>query len=340
MKKNIYIIPKFQSYVDSVQPHIYYPTKKENVDSGFIMDLFRDNALVFEIIDDKYYPLYFSNYQEETNKIKENSRYKFTKEEIKEIENHKFGNYIPKIKEDDDLEELISKLTLSGSISGETSTSVEAEVSFKIENDTFKQVNQGDDIKSWFNGNSLGSLTANVKSNPEESNTKLTITIAGTSEEEINKQTKVTIPAEKLTSGKSLESNNEITIKITQKEEVVATVNATGDITGNTSTPISKEVVLKLSNDTFKDLNSNDDVKSWFVDDGSSPTLGSLTANVKSNPEESNSKLTITIAGTSEEEINKQTKVTIPAEKLTSGKSLESNKINISISTARNKKQK
>ena len=335
MKKNIYIIPKFQSYVDSVQPHIYYPTKKDSVDLGFITDLFRDNALVFEVIDDKYYPLDNFNYKKETNKVKEEAEFIFTKEDIKKIEQNKFGNYIYKPKEDDDLEELLTKLTLSGSISGKTSTSVKAEITLKIENDTFKEVTQGNDVKSWFNGDSLGSLTANVKSNPEESNTKLTITIAGTTDEQINRQTKITIPADKLTGNKALESSNEINIKIDKKEVPQATLTATGDITGNTSTSISKEVVLKIENDTFKEVTQGNDVKSWFNGD----SLGSLTANVKSNPEESNTKLTITIAGTTDEQINRQTKITIPADKLTGNKALESsNEINIAITASSRKK--
>ena len=221
MKKKIFVVPKSKSYIDSVQPHIYYPKEIENAGIALIRDLFRDNALVFEIINDKYYPLTYQNYEQESTNIEKNEKYSFTKTEIDNIINGDYKNYVPEVIVDDELEEIVkvAKLTLSGSITGETSSPISAEVVLKLENDTFNTVSQNDDVKSWFNDSSLGTLLANVKSEPEESNTKLTITISGTTTDVINKQTKVTIPSEKLTSSKELQSTNEISINITQHVE-------------------------------------------------------------------------------------------------------------------------
>lgn len=217
MKKKVYVIPKQCSYIKTVIPHIYYPKEIENVDKGFIDNVFNDNGLVFEIIDDEYYVLNYSNYTKDSSEIKKTAR-KFTSEEIDKIKSYSLNNYIKEKEVNDDLEEIVATLKISGDISGNTDSPVSCEVTLKLTNDTFKGISSSDDVKSWFTNEDgedvLGDLTANTKTEPEESNSKLVVTIAGSTSSEVNKKFKVTIPNDKLNGNKSIESCNKLNINI------------------------------------------------------------------------------------------------------------------------------
>lgn len=215
--KKIYVIPKLKSYVDSVQPHIYYPTEiSKDVNDQLIEDLFRDNAFVYAVIGTKYYPLTYKNFKEEESFFQKDGNISFEKEQIDQIANGTFGNYVPEIIVDDSLEEddeeeppvksatLTCELTATGTLN---TTAV-----IKLNNEKFNSgiTKIGKTAKSWFIDDSsspvLGTLECDY-SKVEEGNTKLTLNLSGTIDSILDKNVKVKIPGKLLVGNKPLETN-------------------------------------------------------------------------------------------------------------------------------------
>lgn len=119
MLEKIYIIPEANSYVTSVIPTIYGAkefTKDDIVGKDsiykypsvevFVKDVFKDNNRVFAIIDGKYYRLDIHNYNLPLDEIKASCTVSFTEDQIKEITNGTFCNYVETPKEEPPIVEI------------------------------------------------------------------------------------------------------------------------------------------------------------------------------------------------------------------------------------------